>query len=71
MKSNAVIGFVLLFHVVSFGQADYENLKDYIPFENTSVETHPVITIKVHVHVIQQSENNPQNITKDNKNKGV
>ena len=67
MKSNALIGFVLLFHVVSFGQAHYENLKDYIPFENTSLETHPVITIKVHVHVIQQSENNPQNITKDNK----
>ncbi len=67
IQSSALVVVVLLFHVVSFGQADFEKLKDYIPFENTSLETHPIITIKVHLHVIQQLEDNPQNITKDNK----
>lgn len=67
MKSNPLLGFILLFHLVSFGQTDFEKLKDYIPFEKTSLETHPIITIKVHVHVVQRYEDNPQNITKGNK----
>jgi hypothetical protein len=67
MKSNTLLGFILLFHIVSFGQSDFEKIKDYIPFENTSLATHPIITIKVHVHVIQRYEGNPQNITENNK----
>jgi len=66
MKNNILVVFILFFHTFSFGQTDYEKLKDFIPFENTSLETHPIITIKVHVHVIQRSEDNPQNLSKDN-----
>jgi hypothetical protein len=65
MKSNILFGLILLFRFVSFGQTDFEILKDYIPFAHTSLETHPIITIKVHVHVIQRYEDNPQNITEN------
>jgi len=52
--------------MVSFAQADYERLKDYIPYENSSFETHPIITIKVHVHIVQRFEDDPQNFTEEN-----
>ena len=65
MKSNILFGLILLFRFVSFGQTDFEILKDYIPFAHTSLETHPIITIKVHVHVIQRYKDNPQNITEN------
>jgi len=45
------------------GQNEY--LDRYIPYANTSLETHPELIIKTWIHVIQKSNNEPDNLTKD------
>ena len=48
---------------IIYGQNEY--LKKYIPHANTSLETHPELIIKTWIHVIQKSNNEPYNLTKD------
>ncbi len=55
--------FIQLF---SMGQMDY--LKDYIPYDTCSFDTHPVLNIKTWVHVVQKSKSQPENITIDSMN---
>ena len=40
-----------IFHSSIYGQFEY--LDAYIPYENTSKETHPILEIKTWVHIIQ------------------
>ena len=40
-------------------------LESYIPFDTCKFSSHPILEIKVWVHVLQQSAENPKNITKD------
>ena len=41
------------------------HLESYIPFDTCKFSSHPVLKIKVWVHVLQQSAETPKNITKD------
>ena len=43
------------------GQNDY--LKPYIPFDSCDLSTHPELKIRVWVHIIQKSPENPENLT--------
>ncbi len=43
-------------------------LNDYIPYENTSLNSHPIITIKTILHLVYRSEKDPRNITLDSIN---
>ena len=46
-----------------FGQNDH--LESYIPFDTCKFSSHPILEIKVWVHVLQQSRETPKNITRD------
>ena len=46
-----------------FGQNDH--LESYIPFDTCKFSSHPILEIKVWVHVLQQSMETPKNITRD------
>ena len=46
-----------------FGQNNL--LESYIPFDTCKFSSHPILEIKVWVHVLQQSSGNPKNITRD------
>ncbi len=49
------------FHIRT--QSDY--IEEYIPYDNTNLITHPELLIKTWVHIIQKSNNHPENLTKD------
>ena len=42
-----------------------KDLKSYIPYENSSYNTHPIISIKTHIHIIKKDEFNSENLTED------
>ena len=63
--------YLFLFYLTSInllaiGQVDY--LKDYIPYDTCSYNTHPILNIKTWIHVVQKSESQPENITSDSIN---
>lgn len=62
LRSNLLLCLFSFIYITSFSQTDFERLKEYIPYENTSFETHPIITIRVHLHVIHRYKDDPQNI---------
>ena len=43
--------------------SQFEYLNKYIPYEYTSYTTHPIIEIKLWVHIIQKDQKDPQNFT--------
>ena len=45
-----------------------EYLTPYIPFDSCNLSTHPELEIRVWVHVIQKSNDNPENLTADSLN---
>ena len=47
--------------------SQYEYLKPYIP-DSCNLSTHPELEIRVWVHVIQKSNDNPENLTADSLN---
>lgn len=55
--------FIVLFS--KLGTAQLKELEAYIPNENTSLLTHPTITLKVKLHLIYRYENDAQNYTLD------
>ena len=58
-----IIKILLLLPGFIFGQNNY--LESYIPFDTCKFSSHPILEIKVWVHVLQQSAETPKNITKD------
>ena len=60
-KQILCFNLALLFSIVSFAQQDPSLLDTYTPFNNSSHQEFPLITIKVIVHVMQRSEANPEN----------
>lgn len=47
------------------GATAQDKLENYIPYPEDTLGYHPEITIRVHVHILKRSENDPQNITED------
>ena len=47
----------------SFAQKN--EINNYIPFKNTTHNTHPIITIKTTLHLVYKSKEKPNNITSD------
>ena len=48
-----------------FGNTQTDNIEKYIPRENSSLLTYPVVTLKVKLHLIYRYENDGQNYTLD------
>lgn len=57
--------FFLLCIVIVKGQQKHDEVIQYIPYDTTSIKTHPPIEVRVVVHVIERYKNDPQNITQD------
>ena len=64
-KKNIFSIFYCMFIFCSTSFSQNENLKLYIPHENSSYNTHPVISIKAHVHIIKKDQFNAENLTED------
>ena len=68
-KLNITKYLFLLILIIPFSlksQNDY--LKPYIPFDSCDLRTHPELEIRVWVHIIQKSTENPENLTSDSVN---
>jgi len=57
--------FKILLLLPGFILAQNNDLESYIPFDTCKSSSHPILKIKVWVHVLQQSAENPKNITQD------
>ena len=57
--------FKILLLLPGFILAQNNDLESYIPFDTCKFSSHPILKIKVWVHVLQQSAENPKNITQD------
>ena len=55
----------ILLLLPGFILAQNNHLESYIPFDTCKFSSHPILEIKVWVHVLQQSAETPKNITKD------
>ena len=55
----------ILLLLPGFILAQNNHLESYIPFDSCKFSSHPILEIKVWVHVLQQSAETPKNITKD------
>ena len=68
LNISSYIFFLFAFLTPFFfkGQNDY--LKPYIPFDSCDISTHPELKIRVWVHIIQKSPENPENLTLDSIN---
>ena len=58
-----IFKILLLLPGLILGQNNH--LESYIPFDSCKFSSHPILEIKVWVHVLQQSAETPKNITKD------
>lgn len=65
MKNSHALSCILslFFYYNTYGQFDY--LKAYIPTENCSFQTHPILELKTWVHIVQYDTSEPRNITID------
>ncbi len=57
-----VVVFFLTIVVFDYGQKDIDK---YIPYQETTEETHPTIEIRTIIHVIKKSQNDAENLTED------
>jgi hypothetical protein len=57
--------FKILLLLPGFILGQNNHLESYIPFDTCKFSSHPILEIKVWVHVLQQSAETPKNITKD------
>ena len=48
-----------------FANAQDDYLKPYIPYDSCDFDSHPIINIKLWIHVIQKSAKEPKNLTID------
>ena len=60
--------FLLILTIPFSLNSQYEYLKPYIPFDSCNLSTHTELEIRVWVHVIQKSNDNPENLTADSLN---
>ena len=63
-KYNTIL-FSVLFAGIFNSPYLSQNILDYIPYEEKSLKTHPIITLKTTLHLVYKSESDPQNITLD------
>ena len=63
-KYNTIL-FSVLFAGIFNSPFLSQNIVDYIPYEERSLKTHPIITLKTTLHLVYKSESDPQNITID------
>ena len=64
-KSILCFNLFLFISTGSVAQRTQNDLDTYTPFDNTSFNEFPVITIKVVFHVMQRSELDPENFKND------
>ncbi len=57
--------FTISLFVCNKSIAQQYGIKNFIPFENTSEKTHPILTIKTTLHIVYRTKNEPNNITSD------
>ena len=57
--------FKILLILPGFILGQNNHLENYIPFDTCKFSSHPILEIKVWVHVLQQSAETPKNISKD------
>ena len=57
--------FKILLILPGFILGQNNHLESYIPFDTCKFSSHPILEIKVWVHVLQQSAETPKNISKD------
>jgi len=57
--------FKILLLLPGFMLAQNNDLESYIPFDTCKFSSHPILKIKVWVHVLHQSAEDPKNITQD------
>ena len=57
--------FKILLLFPGFILAQNNHLESYMPLDTCEFTSHPILEIKVWVHVLQQSKEKPKNITKD------
>ena len=60
--------FLLILTIPFSLNSQNEYLTPYIPFDSCNLSTHPELEIRVWVHVIQKSNDNPENLTADSLN---
>lgn len=58
-----ILKIILLFP--GFVLSQNHHYENYIPYDTCQLHSYPILEIKVWVHVLQQSVENPKNITKD------
>jgi len=63
-KLSLILLFVSLAYLNTQAQQK-DNLIPYIPYDSISLETHPVIDVRVVVHVIKRTDAEPKNVTED------
>ena len=57
------ITFLFCYSIFANAQDDY--LKPYIPYDSCDFDSHPIINIKLWIHIIQKSAKEPKNLTID------
>jgi hypothetical protein len=57
--------FLLNLIIFQSNISQFDYLKKYIPYDTSSYITHPIVNLKVWVHIVQKSENIPANFTNE------
>jgi hypothetical protein len=60
---NAFLALLWFFYTLGWGQINCADMELYIPYNSTTHQEVPPVNVKVKVHVIQHSDENPQNFT--------
>ena len=65
LKFWKISRITLLFCYSIFANAQDDYLKPYIPYDSCDFDSHPIINIKLWIHIIQKSAKEPKNLTID------
>lgn len=57
--------YLSFFILLNDGFSQNNEFISYIPYKTFNYETHPIINIKTHIHIIKRDENSAENLTQD------
>ena len=60
-----IFSLIVLFHNSNSLIGQYEYLHPYIPYDSCNFDSHPIIEIKLWIHILQKDKKNPENLTSD------
>jgi len=63
-----IFSLIILFHDSNSLIGQYEYLQPYIPYDSCDFNSHPIIEIKLWIHIVQKDKKNPENLTSDSLN---